>query len=200
MLFFIFGVFFLSGCTDEYVKRQEMEVMEASLGRRLNKFNYDLNIVKGAASENREAVQILQAQIQELSNHLGNINTGLKKVDDVETKFNKKMKLMMSEVLKENERLIKEINKTRELAAEQKKELDSYETTKKSSDNDINIYNKTNSADLNTGYYHTVRSGESISEIANMYKVPIDHIIKANGIDNPDTLYVGQKLFIPDQE
>lgn len=47
------------------------------------------------------------------------------------------------------------------------------------------------------GYEHTVAPGETLSAIAQAYNVRSGDIIDANGLDNPNALRVGQKLFIP---
>ncbi len=48
------------------------------------------------------------------------------------------------------------------------------------------------------GYEHIVKSGETLSEIARAYEVSTAVIAKANNITNPDSLRVGQTLFIPE--
>ncbi|EKD28016.1 MAG: hypothetical protein ACD_79C00466G0014 [uncultured bacterium] len=179
--------FILSGCLD-YVKKQDYQVLEASVTRRLNKLNSDLNVTKGAVSENRAAIEVLQEQVDEISKKLGIINNDVKAVSNIETDFNKKLNSMMKEVVKENERLIQEINKTRAAST----------SSASSSSGKVNIYNKTENKNLDTGYYHTVEAGESLSKIAIKYQVPIDDIIKANEMADPNNLYSGQKIFIPD--
>jgi len=47
------------------------------------------------------------------------------------------------------------------------------------------------------GTYHTVKPGESLSLIAQKYKTSIAEIIKANKLEDPEILSVGQRLFIP---
>jgi LysM repeat protein len=49
-----------------------------------------------------------------------------------------------------------------------------------------------------SGYEHVVKSGETLSEIARAYNVRIDAVLRANSISNPDSLKVGQTLFIPE--
>ncbi len=179
---------FFSGCMDDFIRKEEFEVLGASVSRRMNKLNYDINITKGAANENRAAIEIIQEQLEEVSNRLGIINNNIKGVDNIESKFNSKIKGMMAEVVKENKRLIKEINKTRESTA-----------NTATSNSNVNIYNKTsNNKELNTGYYHTVETGESLSLIAKRFQVPIHDIVRANDLSDPDNLKKGQKLFIPD--
>jgi LysM repeat protein len=47
------------------------------------------------------------------------------------------------------------------------------------------------------GIRHTVASGESLSQIAQTYGVTIEQIMAANGLDDPNTIVVGQDLLIP---
>ena len=48
-----------------------------------------------------------------------------------------------------------------------------------------------------TGYEHVVKEGDTLSAIATAYKVKTSAIVEANKLQSPDTLIVGQKLFIP---
>ena len=49
-----------------------------------------------------------------------------------------------------------------------------------------------------SGYKHTVEAGQTISAIAQAYKVSASSILKANKIKDPTKIRVGQVLFIPD--
>lgn len=49
-----------------------------------------------------------------------------------------------------------------------------------------------------SGYWHTVERGQTLSEIAKEYGVAVEAIVRANDISNPDTVRVGTRLFIPD--
>jgi LysM repeat protein len=51
-----------------------------------------------------------------------------------------------------------------------------------------------------TGREHVVQQGESLSLIAAAYKVKASAIIEANGLKNANSIKVGQKLFIPEDE
>ena len=48
------------------------------------------------------------------------------------------------------------------------------------------------------GYEHIVQSGETLSRIAQAYGTTVSAILSANGLQNADTLQVGQKLIIPE--
>ena len=52
-------------------------------------------------------------------------------------------------------------------------------------------------ASYTTGYEHFVESGETLGGIARSYGVTVQAIMDANDMDDPDTLTVGQKLFVP---
>jgi LysM repeat protein len=44
---------------------------------------------------------------------------------------------------------------------------------------------------------HIVRQGETLKSIASLYGTTVDAIARANGIVNPNYIYVGQRLIIP---
>ncbi len=48
-----------------------------------------------------------------------------------------------------------------------------------------------------TPIVHVVRSGEALSLIADQYGVSVSAILRANSMDNPDNIFVGQRLIIP---
>lgn len=50
------------------------------------------------------------------------------------------------------------------------------------------------------GIYHTVKKGQTLYRISKAYNVPVEDIMKANNIDDPSSLKVGEKLFIPGAE
>jgi LysM repeat protein len=49
-----------------------------------------------------------------------------------------------------------------------------------------------------SGYVHTVKAGQTLSEIAREYHVSTAVIVKENNLKNPHDIKVGQELFIPD--
>jgi LysM repeat protein len=48
-----------------------------------------------------------------------------------------------------------------------------------------------------TSVYHTVKLGDTLDKVARAYGTSAPAIIAANGIRNPDLIWVGQKLLIP---
>lgn len=47
---------------------------------------------------------------------------------------------------------------------------------------------------------HVVAAGETLGQISSRYDVAMDEILSANGMSNPNLLYVGQELIIPSAE
>jgi len=52
----------------------------------------------------------------------------------------------------------------------------------------------------NEGFKHTVESGESLYAIARRYNVKTDEIVRVNGLNSADQIFVGQKIIIPGRE
>ncbi|MEK9946254.1 MAG: M23 family metallopeptidase [Alphaproteobacteria bacterium] len=52
--------------------------------------------------------------------------------------------------------------------------------------------------ELGDGPIYTVRSGDTLGEIADRYGVRVVDIIRLNGLANPDRIFVGQPLMLPD--
>jgi lipoprotein-anchoring transpeptidase ErfK/SrfK len=46
-------------------------------------------------------------------------------------------------------------------------------------------------------YAYTVRRGDTLSLLAKRFKAPLNRLIQANRIKNPNLIYVGQQLIIP---
>ncbi|MEZ4679017.1 MAG: LysM peptidoglycan-binding domain-containing protein [Caldilineaceae bacterium] len=46
--------------------------------------------------------------------------------------------------------------------------------------------------------YHIVKPGETLSQLARYYGVTVSALMNANGLTNPNYIYVGQRLYIPD--
>ncbi len=46
-------------------------------------------------------------------------------------------------------------------------------------------------------FVYTVRSGDTLSEIAQRFGTTVEVLVEANGIENPDLIFPGQRLQIP---
>ena len=55
----------------------------------------------------------------------------------------------------------------------------------------------TNTPVPSTGFYYTVRRGDTLSSIARRYGTTVQAIVQANGIVNPNLIFSGQRLWIP---
>jgi LysM repeat protein len=47
------------------------------------------------------------------------------------------------------------------------------------------------------GGTYTVAAGDNLSRIAANYGISVDLLLQANGIQNPNIIYVGQQLILP---
>lgn len=52
--------------------------------------------------------------------------------------------------------------------------------------------------ELGDGPIYTIRSGDTLGEIATRYGVRVSDIIRLNGLTDPDRIFVGQPLMLPD--
>lgn len=123
-----------------------------------------VSLQKGFSSQ----LEKIQKDVEENSKRISEISLSLNETKDLtktlNEKYESKLTAILDEIKKENERLIKEIEKI-------KKE--------------------------STPQFHIVKEGETISAIADLYKVSPEEILKVNHISNPDKIFVGQKLIIP---
>ena len=55
--------------------------------------------------------------------------------------------------------------------------------------------NSTKQSDLKNNY-HIVQTGENLTEISGIYKLNLKYLIEINNLKNPDSIKVGQKLFL----
>lgn len=46
---------------------------------------------------------------------------------------------------------------------------------------------------------YVVKKGDTLSDIARKYKTTVAELVKINGIENPDLIYVGQKIYLPNK-
>lgn len=63
----------------------------------------------------------------------------------------------------------------------------------------VHSLEKPNSEEYETGTYHTVQKGESLSKIATKYGVSVERVMSSNEISDPNKIKVNQKIFIPER-
>ena len=52
---------------------------------------------------------------------------------------------------------------------------------------------------IHNGYYHEIKKGESLTEIANKYNLSLSKLVEINGIENQNILNVGAKLKLKEE-
>lgn len=188
-----------SGCADTI--RQEMERRDQTVNAEINRIQD-----KTLTAESRlEEISNLCVELNaNLNDHVKNINNrldGLDKqtrdlnarldslsaeLDKRDQKTNEKLKVVLDEVLKETQRIIKRI---RILEGDTSAEPVQKEERGKSA-----------SAGAPAGEYiqHTVKSGENLWSIAQGYGVTMEDIVEANNMESiSDIIRPGQVLNIP---
>ena len=146
--------------------KKQVDLFCAQFIERLN--NNSVNTNKNVASLNNNITSI-RKQIDQLKTAYNDL-LGIQKKD--RQNFNKKIEIVLDELLKEIGKIKKQIN----ILAPDSVQLSTEE--------------------LEDGKYYTVRKGDTLLEIAVRFGVPSRTIIQANNIEDPDFLSIGQKLII----
>lgn len=166
---------FCYGCI---ITEESMQRIEARRDSELTFLRTDVErlqkLIQDWEKEKESIVKHTYDNHQKILNELANIN---KRIDALETKVN----LIARDKEKIRNEVIDELSKKIE------------QMLKYSAKSSV-------SSSWSKGYEHTVQPGETLSKIASAYKVPLDTIIKANNITDPNSIRAGTKLFIPLQE
>ena len=75
-------------------------------------------------------------------------------------------------------------------------EIDTYKNTEIPVIDNISIQEQENTEDYSVIIY-VVKSGDTLWKIAKRYGSTVDDIVRVNGIENPDKINVGEKIYIP---
>ncbi|MCK4401888.1 LysM peptidoglycan-binding domain-containing protein [bacterium] len=194
---------FLSGCLITKIATKEdvgtIQESQVGLSEQILLLKDETSRIHGSLSEKdkqlrdlKEQVELFCAQFREqLNNNSINTNKNIvsiqKQIDQLKTaynnllnaqkkdkkNFNKKIEIVLDELLKEIGKIKKQINILAPDAI------------------------KLSAEELEDGKYYIVQKGDTLIEIAVRFGVPSRTIIQANNIENPDFLSIGQKLIIP---
>jgi len=147
--------------------KEQVELFCAQFRDQLN--NNSVSTSKNIASLNNNIASI-QKQIDQLKTAHNNLLRAQKKDKQ---NFNKKIEIVLDELLVEIGKIKKQINILAPDAA------------------------KLSTEELEDGKYYIVQKGDTLLEIAVRFGVPSRTIIQANNIEDPDFLSIGKKLIIP---
>jgi len=147
--------------------KEQLELFCVQFRDQLN--NASLSTSKKIESLNNNITSI-QKQIDQLKTAYNNLMRIQKKDKQ---NFNKKIEIVLDELLKEIGKIKKQINILAPDAL------------------------KLSVEELEDGKYYIVQKGDTLIEIAVRFGIPSRTIIQANNIENPDVLSIGQKLIIP---
>jgi LysM repeat protein len=147
--------------------KEQVELFCAQFKEQLDNNSTNTNKSITSLSNNITSIQKQINQLKTAYNNLLNIQKKDKQ------NFNKKIEIVLDELLKEIGKIKKQINILAPDAV------------------------KLSAEELEDGKYYTVQKGDTLLEIAVRFGVPSRTIIQANNIEDPDFLSIGQKLIIP---
>lgn len=172
-----FALIVLAGCQTPRQKAAEDQRLawEDSFSRRLVNIENRIFDLESNLSLLRRDQNVIDQRLAGILNSSTSIGAGQraeieslrKELEDTRGTNEKKMAIILDEIARENERILKSIRAGRGSAA------------------------------YAQGYEHVVRSGETVSTIAREYNTTVDVIVDANQLANPNAIRVGQILFIP---
>ncbi|MFH1038692.1 MAG: LysM peptidoglycan-binding domain-containing protein [PVC group bacterium] len=164
-----------AGCRTTRQEATQKQQWEDTISRRIVDLEarlFDLENSLAGVKRDQNTLDLRLARIENSSTigsaqQRAEIEALRKELDSTRGTTEKKISIILDEVARENERILKSIQSSR------------------------------GKAGFAQGYEHVVKSGESISTIAREYKVTSDAIVQANQLTNPNSIRVGQILFIP---
>jgi LysM repeat protein len=176
----------MQGCvTDEIANKEDVQLVRTQVNEKVIGMEDRLNALEGRTDAVEKRLDDMQKQLSEidesfssrLSQQMTQSQDELKKArEEMTSEMSKKMGIVIEEVVKENQKIADKLNAMQR------------GRTTVSSDSGTPGGN---------GTYHTVETGQSLSKIASLYGVTVEEIMKANEMDDPNKLKIGQKLFIP---
>jgi LysM repeat protein len=140
----------------------------------LNSVSFQLSQIKKDLSSLQRVVEGIRTEdIVILGKEISKSSAEIKKIRQ---QTEQKLNIILEEVNKENARLSKQIQ-----SLQRRRSGIRRGTARRPSDG-----------------IHVVESGESLSIIAHRYGVSVEEMIEYNDLDDPDSIYVGQELKIPE--
>ncbi len=199
----LLSTIFLSGCLITKIATKEdvgvIQKSQVDISEQILLLNDETNKIHGSLAEKDKQLRDIKKQVDlictQFIDQLNNVSVTLnsnvtsiqKQIDQLKTAYNnllkirekdkqsfdKKIEIVLDELLKEIRKLKKQIN------------ILSPDAIKLSTE------------ELEDGKYYTVQKGDTLLEIAVRFGIPSRKIIQANNIEDPDFLSIGQKLIIP---
>ncbi len=185
----------ISGCValqkDVEESRRLIATKEEDWRKRYLALGEEMVGLREKSAENEGAISALSVRIEKSDEKIEDLSSQLKRIQkDVEENSKGISEISLS--LNETKNLAKALNEKYEskltaILDEIKKEnerlIKEIESVKKRP----------------TPQLHIVKEGETISAIAQLYRVSLEEILKVNRIPDPDKISVGQRLIIPEK-
>ena len=167
----------LGGCQTPRQKEAEAQrqVWQESIDRRILNIESRILEMEGSLSLLRREQNTIDSRLAGILNSSTSVGAAQraeieslrKELESTRSANEKKMAILLDEIARENERILDTIRKGR------------------------------GTGGYTQGYEHVVRSGETVSTIARQYGATVNAVVEANGLANPNSIRVGQILFVP---
>ncbi|RJP56481.1 MAG: LysM peptidoglycan-binding domain-containing protein [Candidatus Auribacter fodinae] len=206
----LFAPILLTGCTQDL--REDMIQQEQNINSEMNriqdrtlttenrleeisnlliKMNDNVNENNKYIYSKLDELKTLNIQLSELQ---AANNQLAKRLDDMDAQTTKRLKVLLDEVLKENQRIIKRIRSVEKDVYGEAAPQPTVEQSSTSSGVDV----MESSGDASEYVRHSVKSGENLWIIAQNYGVTMEDIANANKMESiSDIIRPGQILIIP---
>lgn len=167
----------LGGCQTPRQKEAEAQrqVWQESIDRRILNIESRILEMEGSLSLLRREQNTIDSRLAGILNSSTSVGAAQraeieslrKELESTRSANEKKMAILLDEIARENERILDTIRKGR------------------------------GTGGYTQGYEHVVRSGETVSTIARQYGATVNAVVEANELANPNSIRVGQILFVP---
>ena len=208
LLLYSVSCIFVQGCTTVAMK-SDVERIEGSIGVQQASLSEEVRAIKAKIhrieanlseleNQNRNNIQRSRRREKEIAGRMNALDSHISRLQDLVSSLkneditliagslktlrrntDKQIKIILEEVTRENKRLSSEIAQLKKRSARNSRAV--------------------RTAVIPDEGEHIVRSGESLSSIAQQYGTTVSAIVDYNDLDNPDSIYVGQILNIPEE-
>lgn len=144
----------------------------------------------------REKVDKLSGQLADIQSQIDQLWAESRDLEETSQKTTQQTVDKLNTRIRELEQDLDKIESARE--ADRKKIIDKMTKTVSKMVADSSASRSSSSNGSEYGVEHTVKPGETLSEIASAYDVELKVLIETNDLEKPDSLRAGQKIFVPE--
>jgi LysM repeat protein len=171
---------------------------DAAVEERLNKLSAHVEDLLAAQAEQQKRLAAMAKELENLREQTAKPTGNFASQEELR-KLAEQLQDVDQKRVADNEKILKEIEKLAKAGGGTRTEKRAVKTTSET------VEKSGTAGGTESGFEYTIQSGDTLSTIAQAYrekgkKVAVDQILKANPGLKPNSLQVGQKIFIPAPE